>query len=106
MQAPAGTAELLKVIDPLPAVAVTVPPQLLITVGVVATTRLAGRLSVKLPLIGTTFPLVIENVTVLGAFIATVVGLKLFAIDGGSKMMMPSVAVPPLELAKPDAAAV
>ena len=93
-------------IVPAPAFAVTVPPQLLTTLGVVATTRFAGRVSVKLPLIGTTLPLVMLKVMVLAVFLATVVGLKLLAMDGGCKMTIPALAVPPLEAANPDAPAV
>lgn len=85
---PAGSAGLEKLIVPLPAVAVTDPPQLLTTLGVVATTRFAvrlfdGRVSVKLASIVTALELVMLNVIVLGAFTATVVGLKLFVIEGG-----------------------
>jgi hypothetical protein len=92
VQVPAGSAVLLKLIVPLPAVAVTVPPQLLETDGVGATTRPEGKLSEKPPLIGTTFPLMIEKPTALGALVATVVGLKLLAMEGGCKIMMPSLA--------------
>ena len=106
VQVATAKAELAKLTDPLPAVAVTVPPQPLTTDGVGETTRPAGKVSVKLPLIGTTFPLVIEKPTALGVLVATVVGLKLLVMEGGSKIMMPSVAVPPLAAAKPDVFAV
>src|SRR5262249_52932524 len=94
VQVPNGRlAALLKLIVPAPATAVTEPPQLLTTLGVVATTTLAGNVSVKLPLIVTTFGLLILKVIVLGAFFATVVGLKLFVIDGGWRTMMLAVTV-------------
>ena len=91
---------------PEPAVAVTVPPQLLITAGVVATTRFAGRLSVKLASIGTTLPFVMLKVIVLGVFVATVVGLKVLVMDGGCNTTSPMLALPPLELARPEVLAV
>src|SRR5262249_52725633 len=72
LQVPAGSAGLEKLILPDPATAVTVPPQVLVTPGVDATTRLpgtvptfAGRLSVKLASIGTTLPLLTAKVIVL-----------------------------------------
>src|SRR5262245_48670148 len=84
-----------------PAGAVTVPPQLFTTLGVVATSRFAGRLSTKLQLMVMTLGFVTEKVMVLGVFTGTVVGLKLLMMDGGSRMMMPTLAVPPLEAPKP-----
>ena len=93
MQVPTAKAELAKLTDPLPAVAVTVPPQPLTTVGVVATTSPVGKVSVKLPLIGTTFPLVMLKVKVLGELIGTVVGLKFLMMEGGCKTTMSAVAV-------------
>src|SRR5262249_14120716 len=72
LQVPTANAALVKLIVPDPAAAVTVPPQVLVTAGVAATTRLPGcgpptdgRVSVKLASIGTTLPLVIANVIVL-----------------------------------------
>src|SRR6202795_3252413 len=72
VQVPTAKVVFEKLILPAPAVAVTVPLQLLTTFGGVATTRLpglvptfVGRLSVRLASIGTVFPLVIENVMVL-----------------------------------------
>src|SRR5215813_13870354 len=54
LQVPTGSAALVKLIVPAPATAVTVPPQVLVTLGVAATTRLPGcgpptdgRVSVK-----------------------------------------------------------
>ncbi len=102
----AGKALLAKLMLLAPAVAVTVPPQLLTTVGVVATTRFAGRLSVKLESMGTELPLVMLNVTVLGVFGATVVGLKLLVIEGGCNTTRPMLAEPPLELPNPEVFAV
>src|SRR5260370_41210452 len=101
-----GRIILEKLMLAVPAVAVTVPPQLLTTLGVFATTKFAGRLSVKLASTGTTLPLVMLKVTVLGVLVATVVGLKLFAIEGGTRMTMPVFAVPPLELPRPELLAV
>jgi len=89
----AWSMALLKLIDPDPAVAVTTPPQLFTTLGVAATTRPAGRVSVKLPLIATVFPLVMVNVMVEAVLIATVVGLKLLVIEGGCKTMICAVTV-------------
>src|SRR5215472_10064690 len=104
VQVPDANDALVKLMVPVPAVAVTVPPQLLTTLGVVATTRFAGKVSVKLALIATTFTLLsIENVIVLGVFVATVAGLKLLVIAGGCRMMMPTSAVPPLEAPRPAA---
>src|SRR2546428_424824 len=77
--------------------AVTVPPQLLTTLGVLATTTFEGRLSTKLALIATTFPLVMLKVRVVDAFTPTVTGLKLVVIDGGCNTTMPILAVPPLD---------
>lgn len=106
VQVPAGKAGFEKVIVPEPAVAVTEPPQLFTMVGVVATTRFDGRPSLKLPLIGTELPLVMLKVTVDGVFVATVVGLKLLAIEGGARMSMPALTKPPVELARPEAVVV
>ena len=103
---PTVNALLEKLMLPDPAVAVTVPPQLLTTVGVVATTRFAGRVSVKLASIATTLPFVMLKLIVLGVLGATVVGLKLLVIEGGSRMMIPAFAVPPLDGPRPDALAV
>lgn len=102
-----------KLIEPEPAVAVTVPPQLLTTLGVLATTRLPGtvptfdgKLSVKLPLMVTTLPFVIEKVIVVAVFVGIVFGAKLLVICGGSRMIMPTFAVPPLEAPSPAVPAV
>ncbi len=92
-QVPAAKAVFVKLMLPLPAVAVTVPPQALTTLGVVATTRPAGRESVKLASIATVFPLVMAKVMVEGVFVATVVGLKLLVIDGGCNTMIEAVTV-------------
>src|SRR5579862_4703231 len=101
---------------PDPAVAVTVPPQGLTTLGVLATTRLPGtvptfvaRLSVKLASMATTLPLVIANVIVLvlvplPAVVWICFGLKVLVMDGGCSTTRPMFAVPPLELARPEGA--
>src|SRR5215469_2495344 len=100
---------------PLPATAVTDPPvQLLTTLGVVATTRLPGtvptllgRLSVKLALIGTTLPLVMLKVIVFGVLVfTTFVPPKALVIEGGSRITMLALAVPPLDAPSPEAFAV
>lgn len=80
-----------KLIEPLPAAAVTVPPHRFTTFGVDATTRFAGRVSVKLESIVTVFPLATVNVTVLIAFGTTMTGLKLFVIDGGCNTVTAAV---------------
>jgi hypothetical protein len=78
---------------PDPAVAVTVPPQLLVTLGVAATTKPAGNVSVKLPSTATILGFVMLNVRVLVAFTATVVGLKLLVICSGARIVMLAVTV-------------
>lgn len=93
VQEPTAKAGFEKLMVQVPAVAVTVPPQPLTTLGVAATTRFVGSVSVKLASIVTEFPLVILNVTMLGAFTATVVGLKLLLMDGGCKTTMLAVTV-------------
>src|SRR5260221_2614908 len=106
VQVPTGVAGLAKSMWVAVAAAVTVPPQLLTTVGVLATTRFDGRLSTKLPSIATTLPLVMPKVRVLGVFGGTLIGLKLLLMVGGFKMMMPALAVPPPELPSPELFAV
>jgi hypothetical protein len=112
VQVPTSKVVFEKLILPAPAVAETLPPQLLTTLGVDATTRLPGmaptfdgRLSVKLAFIGTTLGFEIENVMVLVVPVPEVVwivfGLKLVIMEGGARITMPAVAVPPLEAAKP-----
>jgi hypothetical protein len=101
-----------KLMLPAPALAVTEPPQLFTTLGVLATTRLpgtvptfAGRLSVKLASIGTTFALVTLKVIVFGVLVLTIfVPPKLLLIDGGCKITMPVLAVPPLQVDSPEGA--
>src|ERR1700674_4856870 len=93
------------------AVIVGLPVQVVTTPFGVATTRFAGSVSVKLPLIGTTFPFVMVKVMVLTvvpvpAVVWMVVGLKLLVIDGGCSTIMPALAVPPLELPSPEVRAV
>jgi hypothetical protein len=93
VQGPTGKAAFVKLMVPAPAVAVTEPAQPFTTLGVVATTKFAGNVSVKLALIATVFPFVMLNVRVLGAFTATVSGLKLLVIAGGCKIVMSAVTV-------------
>jgi len=78
---------------PDPAFAVTVPPQPFTTFGTVATTRLAGKVSVKLESIVTELPFVMLKVMVLGVFGVTVVGLKLLVMEGGCKTVIVAVTV-------------
>src|SRR5437899_8255105 len=97
VQTPIGWLALEKVMLPDPATAVTVPLHVFVTPGVAATTNPAGRVSVKLASTGITLGLLMLKVNVEGALVATVVGLKLFTIWSGSRMMMPTLAKPPLE---------
>src|SRR5713101_7300045 len=85
-----------------PCAGLKAPPQVLLALAGVATTKFVGSVSMKLALIATTFTVLSTvNVIVLGAFTATVVGLKALAMVGGCKMMMPTLAVPPLEAPRP-----
>jgi hypothetical protein len=101
VQIPIGVRLLLKLMLPLPAAAVTVPPQVLVTPGVAATCNPRGNVSVKLPLIATTFGLLMLKFTVVVPFTGIVAAPKLLVICGGSKMMIPTLAVPPLEAPSP-----
>src|SRR5256885_16766102 len=65
VQIPTGVRALLKLMLPEPAVAVTVPPQALVTPGVAPTCSPAGSVSVKLPLMATTLGLVMLKFTVV-----------------------------------------
>src|SRR5215470_16925682 len=102
VQEPAANKELEKLMLPDPTFAVTEPPQVLTTLGVLATTRLpgcgpptVGKLSVKSASIGITLPLVTLNVIVLGVLVfTTFVPPKLFVIDGGCNTTSPILAVP------------
>src|SRR5215467_2166797 len=91
---PTGNAAFEKVMLPVPAVAVSVPPHVLVAPFGVATTRLAGSVSVKLESTGITLGLLTAKLRVLVALIATVVGLKLLVIFSGSRMIMPTLAFP------------
>lgn len=93
VQAPTGRDALEKLMLPLPATAVTVPPQVLVTPGVAATTSPTGRVSVKFASTAITLGLVTLNVSVLGAFTATVVGLKLLVMRSGSRITTFAVTV-------------
>lgn len=110
---PAANAELAKPMLPLPGVAVTAPPQLFTTAGGEATVRLpgtvprlAGRMSIKLAWIGAAPGLVMANVIVAGEPGATAGALKLIAIEGDWTIRIAPLAVPPLETASPEDAAV
>ncbi len=76
VQIPTGVRLLLKLMLPLPAVAVTVPPQVLVTPGVAATCNPTGSVSVKLPLIATTFGLLMLKFTVVVPFTGIVARAK------------------------------
>src|SRR5947209_15797737 len=100
---------------PLPAVAVTVPPQVLLTFGVPDTTNVAlptppltGSVSlnanpVRSPLLGVSglFGLLIVNVIVLVPFLGMLVGLNALLIVAGATTVTVAVAV---VLAPPSAA--
>src|SRR5579871_888525 len=88
-----GSEGFEKLIVPAPAVAVTTPPQPFTTLGVAATTKFVGNVSVKLAFIVTIFPLTMLNVSVLGVFTPAVAGLKLSVIDGGCSTMIGAVTV-------------
>src|SRR5262249_3690873 len=101
VQIPIGVRLLLKLIVPLPAVAVTVPPQALVTVGVAGTCKPTGSRSVKLVLMATTFGLLMLKFTVVVPFTGIVAAPKVLVIDGGSRMMIPTFALPPLDAPSP-----
>lgn len=84
-----------------PANGAKVPPQVFVTDGGFATTRFAGSVSVKFPSTAITLGLLMVKVSVEAALMATVAGLKLFVIWSGSRMMMPTLAKPPLEAPNP-----
>ena len=90
---PTGRDALEKLMLLLPAVAVTVPPQVFVTPGVAATTKLSGKVSVKLASTAITLGLVTLKVSVLGVFTATVVGLKLLVMRRGSRITIFAVTV-------------
>src|SRR5579859_4695805 len=101
VQLPTAREALLKVTLVSPASGVKVPPHVLVTLGGLATTKLTGKVSVKFASTAITLGLVMLNVSVDGALMATVVGLKLLTICSGSRMMMPTLARPPLEAPRP-----
>lgn len=105
-QAPIGARLLLKLMVPLPAVAVTVPPHVLVRPVVAATCRPAGSVSVKLSLIATTFGLLILKLTVVVPLIGIDAAPNVFVICGGERMMIPIAADPPLDALSPDTLAV
>src|SRR5260221_96523 len=83
----------------LPAVAVIVPlPQEPVTLGVAATTRPAGKLSVNATPLSAlaVFGLVMVKLSVLLAFNAMLVGLKALLIVGGATTVMEAFAVFPV----------
>ena len=100
-QTPTGVRLLLKLMLPEPATAVTVPPQVLVTPGVAATCNPTGSVSVKLALIATTLGLLMLKLRVVVPFTGMLTWPKLLLICGGSRIMMPTLAVPPLEAASP-----
>jgi len=93
LHAPVGRLALLKLTLPEPATAVTVPPHVLVTPGVAATTSPAGRVSAKFASTAITFGLLTAKVSVLEALTATGFGLKLLVIWRGSRMMIGAVTV-------------
>ena len=88
MQAPTGRLAFEKLMLPDPAVAVSVPPQVLVTPGVAATTTPAGKVSVKLASSVTTLGLFTANVSVEEVFTRIAVGLKLLVIWSGSRIVI------------------
>lgn len=93
-----GKAAFKKLMLVAPALAVTLPPQPLTTLGVDATTKPLTvppevRSSVKLALMVTTLGLVIENVMVLVPLTLITAGLKLLAMEGGCRTMIFAVTV-------------
>ena len=106
VQTPTGVRLLLKLMLPLPATAVTVPPQVLTTPGVAATCNPTGRVSVKLPLMATTFGLLMLKVRVVVPFTGMDAAPKPLVICGGSNITIPTFAVPPLEAPSPAVPAV
>jgi hypothetical protein len=101
----AATLPPLRLIDPLPAVAVTVPPQALETAGGVAITSPAGSESVNAsPFSATVFPagFVIVKLRLVVPFSGIVAAPKAFAIDGGDRTFCVSVDdVLPLKFVSP-----
>lgn len=93
MQTPTDKLALEKLTLALPAVAVTVPPQVLVTPGVNATNKFDGKLSVKLASTAITLGLFMLKVSVLEAFRVTDVGTKLLVIRSGSRTTMFAVTV-------------
>src|SRR5215471_7886174 len=106
LQLPIGVRALRKLIEPLPAAAVTLPPQVLVTPGVDATCNPAGRVSVKLPFTATMFGLLILKLAVVVPLIGIDAAPKLLVICGGWRMMMPTWAVPVVTDPSPEVAAV
>src|SRR3954470_5526737 len=101
LHAPIGRLALECLILPDPATAVTAPVHVFVTPGVAATTNPAGNVSVKLASTGITLGLLMLKVRVEDTPTATVVRFKPFTIWSGSRMMMPTLAKPPLEAASP-----
>jgi hypothetical protein len=84
--------------EPAPAVAVTVPPQVLVALGVAATTIPLGNVSLNAKPVNARLALglVMLNVTVLVPPSATEVGLKLLEIEGAVPTLRLAVAVFPV----------
>jgi len=96
-----------RLITPVPAVAVTVPPQVLVTPGVAETTRVAdpgppltGSVSLKATPVrsppAVAFGLLIVNVTVVVPFRGMLAAPKAFAIAGGATTVMEAFDVLPV----------
>jgi len=97
----------LRLTLPLPAVAVNVPAQVLVTFGVLATLNPAGNVSVNAkPFSATVFAagLVIVKVSVVVPFTGMVAAPKAFAMDGGAATVAAKVAVAVPTLAVSDGA--
>src|SRR5882724_281457 len=91
LHAPIGRLPLEKLTLPEPATAVTVPPQVLVTPGVAATTRPAGKVSVKLASTAITLGLLTAKLNVEETPTATGFGLKLLTIRSGSRITILAV---------------
>ena len=93
----AATVPPLRLIEVLPAVAVNVPPHVLLALGVAATCRPDGKLSVTetplkaVPVFGLVMVSVSEVVPFTGMFVAP----KALAMDGGATTTMLADAIPP-----------
>src|SRR5947209_3106240 len=92
-QLPTGRLAFDQETDEAPATAVTLLPQLLVTLGDGETTRPAGRVSVKLESMTTVFGLEMAKVRVESVPTETGLVPKLLVMEGGARMLMLAVTV-------------